>query len=242
MRLLHGGFLTLQPDCLRLIDPHLEHKTQYTNGVSATQHAFRTIRKLIITGEIAPGERLKVESLKATLNIGAPPIREALSLLTSDQLVERIDQRGFRAAPANAAHFSEILTLRCQLEPMALEKSLANGDHYWEERLVLAHHRLSRASRNDTEEFENLHRDFHMAVIAACDSPILIRFCLQLYDLNVRYRYLAGRSSGYENRDIASEHSLLTQAAINRDIKQARSHLVSHYEKTGQFLAALLPN
>jgi len=86
------------------------------NSRSATQRAYHDIRKLIINGEIAPSEQLKVESLKVLLKTSASPIREALSLLTSDQLVERIDQRGFRSAPVSKTHFQEILMLRCQLE------------------------------------------------------------------------------------------------------------------------------
>ena len=70
-----------------------------STNVSATQRVFNELRQQIIKGRIAPGEKLKIESLKVKLNTGTSPIREALSLLTSDQLVERIDQRGFRAAP-----------------------------------------------------------------------------------------------------------------------------------------------
>ena len=52
-------------------------------SASTTQKVFEQLRARIIQGEIAPGERLKVESLKVLLNTGASPIREALSLLTS---------------------------------------------------------------------------------------------------------------------------------------------------------------
>ena len=195
---------------------------------------------MIITGEIPPGERLKIERLKVMLGTGTSPIREALSLLTSDQLVERIDQRGFRAAPASVNHFQEILALRCQLEPIALGKSIELGDNQWEEELVLIHHRLTRTPRYEIAQFENLHKEFHMAMIGACQSPILLRFCVQLYDLNVRYRYLAGKSDDYSQRDIPGEHTQLMEAVINRDNKLACKNLVAHYEKTGEFLAANL--
>ena len=55
-------------------------------------------------------------------------MREALSLLTSDQLVERLDQRGFRVAQTSRAQFDEILKLRCQLEVLALKESLEHAD------------------------------------------------------------------------------------------------------------------
>ena len=91
---------------------------------SATQQAYRRLRHLIVTGDLKPGEKLKIEVLRKRLDTGASPIREALSLLTSDQLVERLDQRGFRVAQTSRAQFDEILKLRCQLEVLALKESI----------------------------------------------------------------------------------------------------------------------
>ncbi|MBA5764745.1 GntR family transcriptional regulator, partial [Vibrio sp. 404] len=62
---------------------------------SATQRAYQMLRHMIVTGVLRPGEKLKIDALRRKLDTGASPIREALSLLTSDNLVERIDQRGF---------------------------------------------------------------------------------------------------------------------------------------------------
>jgi len=204
---------------------------------SSTKRAYLELRSAIITGEIPPGERLKVETLKETLQTGASPVREALSLLTSDQLVERLDQRGFRVAQTSQEQFHEILRLRCHLEDLALRESVSNGGQEWEEALVLSHHRLSRAERDNSPDFEGLHKDFHMKLLASCQSPILLRFCDQLYDLNVRYRYLAGRAKSYKRRDVASEHRAILDAAVERNVEKASELLLVHYRRTGAFLA-----
>ena len=75
-----------------------------------------------------------------------------------------------------------------------------------------------------------------MALLQACQSPILLKFCAQLYDLNVRYRYLAGRSKIYSKRDVAKEHVAILAAAIDRDVDKTITHLQKHYKKTGAFL------
>lgn len=203
---------------------------------SATQRVYHDLRSRIIRCDIAPGERLKVESLKTLLNTGASPIREALSLLTSDQLVERIDQRGFRAASANQANFREILMLRCQLDDIALRSSIQLGDVSWEENAVLTHHRLTVASRDNLEQWESIHKQFHQSLLLACDSPILLRFCDQLYDLNIRYRFLAGKAAGYSTRDVADEHAEILSATIKRNADLAAKKLIEHYRLTGEFL------
>jgi len=216
--------------------PSPDVKTDFP--VSATQRIYRELRRKIIRGEITPGEKLKIHTLTALFDIGASPIREALSLLTSDQLVERIDQRGFRAAPASEANFREILTLRCALGDIAVRGSIRQGDSAWEEALVLIHHRLARADRDDVEQWETLHKDFHMGLLSACGSPLLLRYCSQLYDLNIRYRYLAGQADAYAARDITGEHQELLDAVLNRDADLAAQRLIAHYTRTGSYLAA----
>jgi len=160
-----------------------------------------------------------------------------LSLLTSDMLVERLDQRGFRAAPASLANFREILSLRCNLEDMALRQSITRATSDWEEDLVLTHHRMKRASADgDITAFETTHKAFHMALLSNADSPILLRYCGQLYDLNIRYRYLAAAGTNYQKRDVASEHADILDAAIAGDADAASDALINHYRVTGDYL------
>ena len=204
---------------------------------SSTQRAYIALRNDIITGRLQPGERLKIDTLKVGLDTGASPVREALSLLTSDQLVERLDQRGFRVARTSRAQFQEILQLRCTLEDLAVRDSLAHSNGAWEDSLVLAHHHMVQASGGEQDVFEALHKRFHMALISACQSPILLRFCDQLYDLNVRYRYLAGKSKSYGRRDVRTEHQDILDAAVARDVEQVSKRLTGHYRATGAFLA-----
>lgn len=195
---------------------------------------------MILVGELAPGEKLKIERLRNLMDTGASPIREALSLLTSDHLVERIDQRGFRAAATSRENFAEILRLRCALEEMALRESIAHADDDWEEQLVLAHHKMVREPRGNVEAFEARHKVFHMVLLCRAPSPILLKFCDQLYDLNIRYRYLAGTALNYQKRDVAAEHTAILEAAVERNPDLAAERLLSHYNQTGAFLDGLL--
>ena len=207
---------------------------------SATNRAYERLRSMIVIGELKPGGKLKIDGLRKRLDTGASPIREALSLLTSDNLVERIDQRGFRTAEISAENFREILRLRCVLEDMALRESIAHFTQDWEETVVLAHHRMQRSQVAGSADFEDLHKAFHMTLLANAPSPILLKFCSQLYDLNIRYRFLAGKALEYQQRDVAEEHAGILAAAIARDADTASTRLLDHYKLTGEFLAGLL--
>lgn len=214
--------------------------------LSLTSRAHALMREDIISGALVPGQKLKIEDLRQRYGIGASPIREALSLLTSDQLVERIDQRGFRVARVSVAEYEELLRTRIWLEERALRESIAQGGADWEEQVVLATYRLSRVPRAGagdgviaSEEWEARHRHFHMVLLSACGSSILQRFCGQLYDQNTRYRHLAVPVA-YPERDITEEHSAICDAALARDADKAVSLLEAHYRQTGTYLKRAL--
>ena len=70
--------------------------------------AYQRLRRDIIEGVHAPGEKLRVEHLKDQYEVGAGTLREALLLLVTDALVVAQGQRGFRVAPISIADFEDI--------------------------------------------------------------------------------------------------------------------------------------
>lgn len=216
----------------------------YPNGAenepSATQRAYSSLRRMIILCDIAPGEKLKIDELRQKLDIGTSAIREALSLLVSDQLVLRLDQRGFKSADVNKTNFQEILELRSMLEERALSLSIKNTHPEWEEQIVLAGYRLQQAEKAGLETMEDQHKEFHMALIGNCGAPLLLRYCEQLYDLNIRYRYVAAAKDAYSRRDVRTEHQEILEAVLDRDVETASKRLLEHYALTGDYLSKLI--
>ena len=213
-----------------------------TQSTSITTQIYSRVRADVLAGVLEPGQKLKIDKLRQIYGSGASPIREALSLLTSDGLVERVDQRGFRVALVSVEAFDELLTTRCWLEERALTESIERGGRDWEEQVVLAEYHLSRTERSISknafianQEWETRHKAFHMALISACGSSLLMNFCNQLYDQNVRYRHVAG-TVAYPKRNIKKEHQAIMRAALERDAARAVTRLLDHYRATGAFL------
>lgn len=215
-------------------------KTAIGKEHSATHECYLRLREMILTGEVPPSTKLKIEDLREKLQSGASPVREALSLLTSDLLVERLDQRGFRSAPVSKENFEEILGLRCSLEDMALRASIENATEDWEEALVLSYHHMVQAKKYDRDDMEDAHKAFHLALLSNAKMPMLLRYCNQLYDLNIRYRFLASEGPGYGERSIEAEHEAIFNAAVDRNADAACAALMDHYRKTGRYLSLLM--
>jgi GntR family transcriptional regulator, carbon starvation induced regulator len=209
---------------------------------SRTSDIYDRIRDDIIRGRLGPGLKLKIELLRDHYGVGATPIREALSLLTADGLVERLEQRGFRVAEMNDAEFDELLALRCWVEERAVRQAIARGGKEWEEGIVLGRFHLSRTPRIPPDvnsaanaDYEHYHRAFHHSLVAACGSNTLLRLWNQLYNEANRYRYMA-RLSSYDRPNIGGEHDAIAAAVLARDADLAVRHLVAHYRRTGELL------
>jgi DNA-binding GntR family transcriptional regulator len=198
----------------------------------------------ILTGQLKPGVKLRLKDLIEKYDTGNSPLREALNRLSANGMVVREENRGFRVPPASAQELMELTNTRCWLEDIALRESIANGDTEWEERIVLAFHWLTRAARGKEEsasytapEWENHHREFHLALISACGSSILMGFCAELHQRSFRYRNLA-EVVEYRGQHEHEEHGDLQQAVLQRDADLAVEMLHKHYKVTAEILIA----
>lgn len=208
--------------------------------------AYRRLRADILEGRLAPGERLKVQDLAATIGAGPTPVREALAQLAAEGLARRIEQRGFRVAEADPAGFAGLVRTRCLVEAMALGESIARGDAAWEDSVAAAERRLARLPRSleasryvPNPAWEEAHRAFHRALIAACDAPPLLAFCDRLREEAERYRAIAN-AVAWPGRDVAAEHAAIAEAALDRDAPRATALLARHLGATGEFVGVAL--
>jgi DNA-binding GntR family transcriptional regulator len=206
--------------------------------------AHQKIMTDIIGGRLKPGRKLRVKSLMDSYGVGNSPAREALNQLVGEGLVVRQDHTGFRVAPTSAEELREIVTTRCWLEEMALRRSIRHGDERWEERIILAHHRLSRTPGPagvsllaDRLEWEHRHREFHLALISGCGSGILVDYCLELQRRSFRYRNLSSVRAYRDNLDVA-EHREIHDAVLDRDADRAVELLTDHYRATVEIFAS----
>ena len=113
-------------------------------AATAASAAYERLRTDIIRGELAPGEKLRVQSISQRYRSGSIPVREALNRLSSESLVAYSNQRGFCVASISEQDLFELTKTRAWLYEIALRESIAHGDAAWEEGVLLAYHRLSK--------------------------------------------------------------------------------------------------
>lgn len=134
---------------------------------SLVQLAAGAIRKMILSGRLAPGERLIEERLTEELGISRPPLREALRLMEQEGLIVSRPRRGATVATLDSQDVYEILTLRSGLERMAVELGIPVTDPA---RLAVCWDALAEMQRAAQEEdrgalVENAYT-FHASIVA----------------------------------------------------------------------------
>jgi GntR family carbon starvation induced transcriptional regulator len=216
-------------------------------GKTLADNVYRQMAADIVSGRLAPGTKLAFHLLRDRYAVSVSTAREALQRLAGEHLVESIGQRGFRVAPLSLTELDDLNSLRMVLEPRALRESIAAGGGEWEERLMLASHRLGRLQRPDdldekaTDLWEAGHKELHAALISACPSRWLLQFCSVLYDQSSRYRRFIFTRYSHEKRhrdDVDAEHKAIVAAALARDADKAVTLLTDHYENTARRVRA----
>src|SRR5262245_47332984 len=204
---------------------------------------YERLRHDLVQGVIEPNRRLRLETMRDRYGVGASPIREALNRLASEGLVDQIDKRGFRTCPLTFSELDELMRTRCWLGEIAVRESIEHGDAEWEERCLIAFHRMERGpapiSRDSEQraEADTLHKKFHEQLISACRSQILVRFWNSLFDRARRYQSLSLNPDNRPPRDVNAEHKALLDAMLERDVEVAVRLHSEHLQRTREIMS-----
>lgn len=212
-------------------------------SASLTQGAYEALRSFVLSGAIRPGAKIKIRDVGDRLQFSQGAIREALSRLTSEGFVTAEPQKGFRVCEISAAELKDLTNARLQIESICLQRSIELGDVSWETNLLAAYYELSRTPERagDGDEprmrdaWSRLHRMFHERLVAASDSPVMLRLRHQLYMQAERYRRLSVPMQ-VSRRDTNAEHLEILEASIGRNVKRATECLSDHLNLTTKIL------
>lgn len=138
------------------------------------------LREMILSGELAGGDRILEVALAEKIGVSRTPVRYALSVLAAEGLIIGGGKRGFTVKSFTVQDIADAIDVRGALEGLAarvaaergvnetslgaLKKCLTKGDAL-----------LSRGSiaQGDDEAYESINRDFHSLIVDAAGSEHL---------------------------------------------------------------------
>jgi DNA-binding GntR family transcriptional regulator len=213
-----------------------------------TSAVLERLRSDILSTKLVPGQKLHIAGLAKQFSVSLAAVREALSRLVADGLVQASDQRGFRVSPVSPADLEDVTRTRIDIEGLALRRSIERGDQAWLDSVEQAFVALSAVPYRHPDDHTNhnevwiaRHRVFHRALVNACGSQWLLGFRDVLHEQSERYRRLSIRRETGTIRDVETEHAAIVQAVLRRDTDAAVAALTEHFLTTMHLVELAAP-
>jgi len=202
---------------------------------------FDTLREAIISGTLAPGERLMEIQLAEDMGVSRTPVREAIRKLELEGFVVMIPRKGTYVAGFSMKQMSEVFEVRAALEELAVELS---AERISDEELQQLENLLIRISNeidgNDIETIVKLDEEFHDLLYKTARNSRLSSIINHITEQMHRYRT---ESLSYPGRlkSMVEEHRNIVESIARRDGETAKKAAREHMDRAeGSYIQAVM--
>ncbi|UJF32826.1 GntR family transcriptional regulator [Paenibacillus hexagrammi] len=218
------------------LPPQLQRK-------SLGDQVYETIRESIVSLRLEPGSMIYENELSETLHVSRTPIREAIRLLVSEQLLEVLPQRGTRISPISERKVNEARFIREHLELGAFKLAARmwglqdrQAERAKLDQLLAGQQEAGAAG--DIELFLQHDEAFHRTIMEVTGNVTLMQVINHMRGHLNRLRYLALKEFHYLDQ-VIQEHKDLIAAIDQGDEALAGSRLERHIGKLDNEMPAL---
>ena len=198
------------------------------------------IRRLIISGELAQGERLVEDRLAARLGVSRNPVRESIRVLAAEGFVLVIPRIGATVARLSPAEAEELFDVRMAIEGLAARLAARKRTPETAARLRLVLDSAREAVEGGRlERVADLNTAFHLAVGEVAGNSYLN---LMMAPMLLRAQWVFRQTAAVRGPHSWSEHLSLCEAIAAGDEDEAQARAVAHVAAARRsFLAAVRP-
>lgn len=168
----------------RTIPPIQETKDPMAKRLTKKLHIYEIVKQAIVSGEIKPGEILNEAELAQKYKVGKTPTREALLLLTHDNLLEAMPRVGYVVTRLTTKDLLEIYALRILVEAeaigLAAERITPEEIACLEENNRQEAALFAQTSNRTTSQAYRLNYEFHKFIAQASGNTRLVKITLDL--------------------------------------------------------------
>jgi DNA-binding GntR family transcriptional regulator len=224
----------------------LNQETDLIQKRPLKEDIFDVLHEKIISGTYKPGDWLRQDDIATQLGVSMTPVREALDLLVSAGLAERVPYRGVRVREMSTKDVVEAYGLRLILEAVIAREAARNitrGQVSGLERTILEMTRHD--TLKDMSYARRLSREFHSAIAEASRNDLLIKLYAivanafpdwLLYEALFRKPELLADSMTHTHE----EHIAIVEALKKGDGGKAARKSIEHVMESGKWLEEYL--
>jgi len=190
-----------------------------------TDQIAESIRDMIVSGELNPGDRIVESRFAREIGVGQPTVREALVALEHQGLVVRKANQGCVVTTLTRTEIRQILRIREELETLAMELAIEGASDAEIRKLLRVTDAMQRAAEvRDVREFFGLDVRFHEALWRLSGNSLLPRLLAQALMPLLAFLFIRNLRNHLQidMKDSAAAHVEIAEAILSRDKERAR--------------------
>ncbi|WP_254067589.1 GntR family transcriptional regulator [Burkholderia sp. L27(2015)] len=203
---------------------------------TAVELVTTAIRQRILSGDLAPGEVLRQEALAEELGVSRVPVREAITRLRAEGMINVVAHKGAYVCELSVAEVRETFDIRLRLEPWIFAEAIPR---ITEAEIARAERMVKEMDGADEAQWGHLNWSFHETLYLPAQREITLQMLRVLHDRSDRYfRFqvvkVPIRTQSHE------EHMGLVQACRKRDAKLGAKLLEQHVKVAAQQIVKIV--
>jgi DNA-binding GntR family transcriptional regulator len=190
----------------------------------------RALAERIISGEFAPGTKLRQDHFAEEFGASHVPVREAFRRLEAQGLAVSEPRRGVRVASFDIKEVREVAEMRASLEVLALRHA---APHLTSSILDEAEaiNRAGEAAK-DVYAWEEANKAFHRVILEPCNMPRLLTTIDDLHAASARFLFSGFRMEWEAPTD--QDHRAILAALRSNQFDVAAATLARHVKWIGK--------
>ena len=195
--------------------------------------AYESIKAQILSCKIRPGERINIDQYSENLGVSTTPVREALSMLQQEGLVQYIPRTGWKISRISKQEFRKLQEVKSLLEITLAERALPFIKPNDIPQMILLNNEMRElfkpcaGGKPDLERLLEANDRFHMYIFKFYDNDIMIEILQQTWN-NLRYARLIWISSEEFLNNFYEEHNEIIAAIKDRNGAALRDSVEKH--------------
>ena len=197
--------------------------------ITLSRQAYEALSGKIISGKLKAGERLTEDGLCAEFQISRTPLRDALSKLAQEGLIEPLPTRGYRVKSFTGESVKALFECRALLECEALKLGF---DLLSRRKLKNIHDKLLEQEKKDESgrRREQLNTDevLHKLIADHCPNPYIQEILRRLFRQCEAFRQYRTLSGSEPLPDLTKERLAIVNAILEKQLDRAVQLLRFH--------------
>lgn len=184
------------------------------------------LRRMILDGRLAPGERLVEDRLAKLLGVSRNPVREAIRVLETEGFIDVPARRGAFVATLTEGLAADLFEVRLALEPLGARLAAAQGGAVAIVRMkeILAEAQ-NPATVLDLDQLADLHSELHATIFEMTGNAYLAAIAIPMVK---RGQWVLRQNSPLKDPAAWAQHHALIDAIEAGDADLAEAHARSH--------------